>query len=309
MMSANQNPLSANQLNPKNMPGFPSLCRTFRHLEWWAWNKIDSANKCGVSFGEETITESLLLKLAEWHPNQLSIRAYTKIEEGVGTAATGGLATGADWSFWVVDQQGKGIELRIQAKRQFISGRYQNLEGFGQQIVDLWNNCNGAIPLFVFYNGPFNTNSAGNIWSNFSCGSKCAPGFQGQDCWGCSFAGVFDIPPKSKPYPIEISNMRPWHCLVCECQCSQGGFISLPQKLCSIANSIYGAGVPRLDSSFRAVNEVFEPHNSAPEWASWLDRDESKEQAVDSPWSRFWNETDLKGVAVIKQLPIESPNS
>lgn len=283
---------------PSKLPNFPALCQTFRDLESWTWRRIDSANRCGVCFGEETITESLLLGLAENHKTQLKIKAYTKLEEGKGTKATGNMPTGADWSFWIVDSNGQGVELRIQAKRQFSSGKYENLDGSGKQIADLWSNKGIAIPLYVLYNGPFVINSSGGKWSNFKCKASCEKKFRGQSCWGCSFVSLNEIPPKSAPYPTEIGNMHPWHCLVCKCGHSNDGNHSLAKKICSAANSAYKSGRSPRRAEFSGPDVFFEPHRTPPNWVSFL----TDEGVGNERLNEFWMQIDLKGVAIIEEL-------
>jgi hypothetical protein len=273
-----------------------SICTSFRDLAAWTWRKIQAASELGVAFGEETITESLLLKLAERHAGRgFRIRAYTKPEEGRGTAATGGLPTGADWAFWFASPSGKGIELRIQAKRQFPSGQYKSLDGNGQQIRDLAANCGRAIPMYVLYNGPSNFDARGAQWSRLACSSGCSPRFRGQSTWGCAVAPVSAIPAKSGPFPSELKPLRPWHCLVCECSGSQPGAGSLPDKVARLANGLYR--YPSVSNGGSDDNTTFEPHDEVPEWVGWLKRSENAEPN----WADFWERTGLAGVALIQE--------
>lgn len=278
---------------------YPTLCQTFRNLAYWTWRKLESANRSNVSFGEETITESLLLKLSEWNPRKhIRIRAYTKAEEGTGTKATGGLPTGADWSFWIANQNGTGIELRIQAKRQFESGKYQSLDGAGQQLRDLWNNKGAAIPLYVFYNGPFQINFGGSPWTNFQCQKTCSPSFRGESAWGCSFAPVSGVFGKTSPYPSQISGIQPWHCLVCECPITGPTNASLPHAVAAAFQAAYRKVGDEKATPGQIDVPIFKPHDRPPEWVSLMTENFQDSTA----WREFWQRTDLKGVALIQQI-------
>lgn len=132
---------------------YSQLCHSLREQAAWVANELSEVYRLRMPLSEETITESILLALAKRHVgNGLTIRAYTKPEEGTGTLATNNLPTGADWSFWFADGRNHGIELRIQAKRLFPSGKYESLDGTGTQIQNLYKNQGSAIPLYVFYN-------------------------------------------------------------------------------------------------------------------------------------------------------------
>lgn len=280
-------------------PRHSTLCQTFRNLAYWTWRKLWSANRSNVSFGEEKITESLLLKLSEWSPGKhIRIRAYTKAEEGTGTKATGGLPTGADWSFWIANKNGTGIELRIQAKRQFGSGMYESLDGAGQQLQDLWNNRGSAIPLYVFYNGPFPFRPSGSPWANFQCQKTCSPSFRGESAWGCSFAPVSGVLGKTSPYPSQISGMQAWHCLVCKCSIAGPANASLPHAVAAAFQAAYSKVGNESVNLGPNDGPIFEPHDRPPEWVSLMN-----EELLDSTaWREFWQQTDLKGVALIQQI-------
>lgn len=277
-----------------------TISQRFRNLAYWTWRKLESANRSVVSFGEETITESLLLKLSEWStPKNIRIKAYTKAEEGTGTKATGGLPTGADWSFWIANKtSGTGIELRIQAKRQFGSGMYQSLDGAGPQLKDLWNNKGSAIPLYVFYNGPFQFSPRGSRWASFKCPNTCSPSFKGQSAWGCSFAPVSGVRGKNKPYPSQILGIRPWHCLVCNCPLTGPACASLPDTVAAALRVAYLRARDGSDNFEGNDLPNFEPHDSPPEWVSLMNDDSPESPA----WREFWQKTDLKGVALIQQI-------
>ena len=292
-------------------PIYPNLCQTFKELAAWTWNKLDKANHLGMAFNEETVTESLLLKLAERHAGRdLSIRAYTKPEEGTGTKATGGKPTGADWSFWFSDQNGKGIEVRVQAKRLFKSGAYDSLDGTGQQIKDLYTNRGKAIPLYVFYNLPLGDNKH---WSRHieRCCKRCDccwPWFFNISDWGCTYAAVTAIPAKNKPRPEQITPMKPWHCLVCGCPCAGSTLVgSLPERVVQSLKAVYDQIKPgSTDARFKDLGEIsWELTNKAPEWVGLLNEhrqvDDGDSSDSRSKLDEYLDEHGLKGVAFIQE--------
>lgn len=269
------------------------LCWSFRELAQWTMDKIDRSLRYGVSFNEETITESLLLKLAERHFHQgLLIRAWSKPEEGTGTKATYGLPTGADWDLWIRDWTGAGIHLRVQAKKQFKSGRYESLDGTGQQIKDLRNNCGAAVPIYILYNG------RKFIPLTSPCSANCSPQFRAQTVWGCTVAPVTSVPAINQPDPSQLGPVHPWHCLVCPCQASAGG-VSLPGRIASVLRSFYMvAGDAGDDERFRGASALsFELSHNAPPWVAMLEKLPEAEDQLKS----YLADSKLLGVALIAQ--------
>lgn len=284
-----------------------SLCHSFRRLSTWTAGKLRDAARLGVAFSEETITESLLLKLAQRHPPpHFKITSWSKADEGTGTAATGGRPTGADWDFCFADWTGSNVTVRVQAKRQYPSGKYEGLDGTGKQIKDLRANCGSALPVFVFYNNP---------WLNWPfpawyCPGTCDPRFRGDTAWGCSFAPVPAIPPKKMPDPSDIPAMRPWHCLVCACGGAGG---SLPQRVLGSLRAAYGSLGAKVDDRFAAAPElVFELETALPSWARLLVEErgapdgEDGRDSIGDALDSYLSETGLRGVAFIQQLTPEA---
>jgi hypothetical protein len=259
--------------------------------------KIDHSWNYGISFNEETITESLLLKLAERHFHDgLLIRAWTKPEEGTGTKATFGLPTGADWDFWIEDWTGAGLHLRIQAKRQFRQGNYRNLDGTGQQIKDLRANCGAAIPVYLLYNGPK------FLPPTSPCSSNCSPLFWSPTVWGCAVAPVTAIPAINQPYPSDIGTMYPWHCLVCPCQFGARS-PSLPARIASVLQSLHAGASRADDERFQGAPELsFHLLSNPPPWVEML----KKLPEADDQIELYLKEHNLSGVAFIAQTSPET---
>lgn len=284
----------------------PSLSGSFRHLAGWTAARLGASTRLGVSFNEETITESLLLKLAEQHrPPHFLIKAFSKIEEGTGTQKTGGMPTGADWDFFFADWTGAGVAVRVQAKRLFPSGKYESLDGSDKQLQDLRRNCGTALPIYVFYNDT----SRNWPWSSWLGDPSCAPRFRGASVWGCSFAPVTGIPKVKQPKPVQIAALQPWHCLVCPWSSRGATSASLPRRVVSAIRSAYNSVPVTDDDRFSAASGLlFETTTTWPAWARAL----KGERAVPGRMSfsigsgytpdQYLSKTGLKGVALIEQL-------
>ena len=287
-------------------PATPTLRQSFRDLARWTSGKIQSSSKHRLAFNEETITESLLLNLAERHRSKnFKIRSWSKGDEGYGTKKTGGKPTGADWDFYFADTTGAGVTLRVQAKRQYRSGRYEGLDGTGQQIKDLVNNCGTALPIYVFYN-----DTARNWpFQAWHCDPISNPRFRGLSAWGCSFAPASSIPAKNKPKPIEIVGMQPWHCLVCPGPSIGPPSATLPHRVVSAIRAAYRLEDDASDDRFRgAPAPRFEVTAEVPRWAQLLMFDEARPENPDVPdriaaeLNSYLAELGLNGVALIQQL-------
>ena len=282
------------------------LCLSFKELASWTWHKLAKADRLNMAFNEETITESLLLKLAERHSGRgLTIRSYTKNEEGTGTAATGGNPTGADWSFWFGDSSGKGIEVRIQAKRLFVkSGKYESLDGSGVQRKKLSSNCKGAIPLYVFYNGPCKDLSGFPIYFGSLCKYCELDGFWPFNIFvmGCSFSHVNAIPSIDKPRPADITWMMPWHCLVCKCFNSTNNLGSLASRVAGVLKQSYGRTVSESKTIPETDVQISFELRERPSWVGLLEKYSKEENQSSAALHDYLIDSELSGVVSILEL-------
>lgn len=262
----------------------------------WVMDRLDHSTSRNLAFSEETITESLLLKLdTQLSDAGLRVKSWTKKEEGVGTRTTGGRPTGADYDIWFRDTRGLGIGVRIQAKRMFPSGLYNSLDGNGQQIKDLRNNCGTMIPLYIFYN-----RRNGRFVRMGTCSFN-----QEFRVWGCTFAPVEGIPAIAHPSPIHIQGMRPWHELVSDCHLSSTSNIphigDRPYSLTKcVSSSLIAAyeSIERIHSRFSDAPAInFEPSREEPEWVRALELSRDRSSEI----NEYLAGTDLKGVALIEQ--------
>lgn len=84
-----------------------SLCDAFTKASLDTWYRIQEGRALRYPLGEETLTDLLLRDLLRLHLPDITIRAYTKDEEG---------RNGADWEWWFQGSTGYWIGLRVQAK-------------------------------------------------------------------------------------------------------------------------------------------------------------------------------------------------
>ena len=316
----------------------PKYTQPLKEIAQWVWGKIESASNHGVSFNEETITESILLKLAEkLNGESLLIRSYTKIEEGKGTPKTGNTPTGADWSFWFEGNDGRGKELRIQAKRLFDSGIYESMhtktgrnKKSKSQIDKLIESSRdvGAIPLYVFYNGPINGEKPKfNLPFCYKNSQiiKCLPkiitealadkiteklkpiadstqthqiniydeaGHESSH-WGCTFAMANSIRQNSKSTPIPANiTMWPWHCMVCMHQ-QRDSKKSLPEIIVQSIKSFCDSSADVDNTALWMIRET------PPKWVRSLKETEgNNKEKLDN----YLQESGLRGVALFQEI-------
>lgn len=93
-------------------------------LSRMVWAKRDAAKSSGLSFNEETITETILLDLKTTYPGHVQIVAFNKAQEAT---------TGADWLWSFVSADGRqSLTMLVQAKR--LEDAEQLYRGIGRQI-------------------------------------------------------------------------------------------------------------------------------------------------------------------------------
>lgn len=125
----------------------------FEELSKRIWSDIQLANKFGINYGEETITDSILLDLAqENYPNIKVIQTQKPVEALQGT----------DWEWYVGSNKSGWVRFAIQAKKINLKKHsYNSLNhkvGLApkqkNQIDILYEFAynNGAVPLYCFYN-------------------------------------------------------------------------------------------------------------------------------------------------------------
>ncbi|NSX53275.1 hypothetical protein [Parasulfitobacter algicola] len=183
----------------------------------WVWSRQEAAFHKGLKLQEETITEMLLLRIAE-HTEGLGVhvKMFNKYEEGGRAAKKGKPAVqgnGADWE-WFVETPECMVGFRVQAKVLFhkqdkrggyVLGRYDGLKVGSLQSTDLISMAGDANPIYLFYNH-------GLVKDVHLFNNSGPPDHFGQTCWGCSVATAdFVAAKKSNKLSALIGGMVPWH--------------------------------------------------------------------------------------------------
>lgn len=193
------------------------LCSEFQRLAEWTMRRINEADNYGLYFNEETITDSILLKLRKRAPHNLLIKAYTKYEEGKGPHKTG-----ADWEFRFSSnvKKSKDIILRVQAKKMKKTERRRepryHIDTKQLAAFEIDAARHGAEPVYVFYNW-LPLSSSNTIQSGCKTFPSCIEG-----CTYLTADKVVKLPKANNKSqmtvdPSDFGALNPWHILVCPC--------------------------------------------------------------------------------------------
>ncbi|EJE4164403.1 hypothetical protein M3916_004616 [Vibrio parahaemolyticus] len=117
------------------------------------WNRLDSSKKFGITQGEETLTDNILLYLASQNLSDIKIIQTPKYKEAV---------MGTDWEWWIGNAQDGYLRYAVQAKKLDLkTGRYSSLNhkigsgstaSYQHDVLEAYAKANKAIPLYAFYN-------------------------------------------------------------------------------------------------------------------------------------------------------------
>lgn len=289
------------------MKSRPNFCRSFQEEASRVWSDMSDAAQFGISRGEETTTEHLLLRLARKHSGRgLTIKTFTKDLER---------DNGADWGFWFGNGRKLGLPVRIQAKRLYRkSGRYDQLhhpyKGPSKSGQTWANQCeamlgwrDGAVPLYVFYNDDsLGSNLFWSAHKRILWRRWCGFPFSSPD-WGISAASAIAI--KTANWGIDNRPgdfpMSPWHCLVCPCCWDDHSTDpSLPSLIGHGLKQLYSysmGGSEKDLAEFADLGFSFEPTDHVPEWVGFLREGRETEEALNEVMGRL----NLKGVAIIEE--------
>lgn len=253
-------------------PRANSIRPYLRRLAGWTWNRQNDAKAHGLSLQEETLTEILLLQIAnDWAGQGVRAKLFTRAQEAV---------NGADWE-WFFQGRDCAIGYRVQAKRLYASGRYQGEYGghdpAGSQSSKLIGQAasRGMYPIYIFYNH-----------SSSSAFTQTHPGnFRKPSYWGCSFASAQSVKKANSRSPkVLIKHMRPWHELFDNCL--------MPSAATLPTGSQSSQKQPTTGSRLEGIGDGFQPQR--PDWVEFLNGvSEGETDALE----QLMDESDLGGIA------------
>ncbi|WP_370464623.1 DUF6615 family protein [Microbulbifer sp. YPW1] len=162
-----------------------------------------------IRFGEETITDLVLLELKRLSPQNVLILQTSKAAEA---------STGTDWEWWIGSDRVGWTRYAVQAKKMnWDTERYNSITqrtGSKLQIdvLDAFAASNGAIPLYCFYNSA--TSTAKSAWN-------CCKAFDAPQL-ACTVTPSAIVRPcistrGTKNFSWMHSHIEtvPWRCLTC----------------------------------------------------------------------------------------------
>ena len=127
------------------------------------WERLRDSRSLDIRFGEETITDLLLLEMKRKnHPRTYIVQTPLIEEKNKGT----------DWEWWIGSPRTGWLRYAVQAKRcDKHTGRYASIThkvaGTPQhQLLKTYAARNEAIPIYCFYNYPMKTMT----WRTWQCG-------------------------------------------------------------------------------------------------------------------------------------------
>jgi hypothetical protein len=279
----------------------PNYCDLFRKEASKVWTDMSDTRKLRIPRNETTTTEELLLRFAR---NQHRTGLYVE-------ADTNERNTGGDWLFWFGKKGKGGLPVRVQAKRIYPSGRYEQLfhpySGPSKQGYTWQNQCeallgfhkiDGAIPLYVFYNS--DRLFAGiSAHQHLTWRKKFSLPLQ---FWGISMTSPLAV--KNANWGVNNSPgdfpMVPWHCLVCSsCWTSRPSDFSLPTRIGHYLRQLYlySGGKEGELADLSRLGISFDPTYVTPRWVGLLrENGDARGLLLDE-----MDALNLQGVAIIEE--------
>jgi len=184
----------------------------FQSLAEIIWDSTRDAKSASLQWGEETITELLLLELFRKLPHQVKSRPFNKREEA---------KTGADW-LWVLTNpdMSRSVSFLVQAKVlekteiKYASlyketGKHPNKRLQLDVLIDCGQKI-GAHPIYAFYNHVSLESRIPRICHTYS---KREP----VESWGISISNAHSVDQQKVDNKFDTHVVRsiPFHCLLC----------------------------------------------------------------------------------------------
>lgn len=201
------------------------------------WNRLHDASDLSIRFGEETITDLLLLDLRRRKPLLAEIVQTSKSKESI---------SGTDFEWWLGSDRIGWIRFAVQAKKlDFKSMRYvftHKVNGILQiDLLERYAKANGATPIYCLYNRPTDLDEA----KHWHC---CQTPFE-RDQMGCTITPSSVVRKTlsirgSKNFDYIHKNRRsvPWRCLALCPKVRQGlttPTVGLPPSIITDAESLF----------------------------------------------------------------------
>lgn len=209
-------------------PNQTDLFTTFWNLAHLTWHRRATAKNAGMTFSEETISETLLLELATRNSSDITVVPFNKWQEG---------QNGADWEWCFHDPATRTFQrMIVQAKLLDDQEKgYSHIDRFigstGVRQIDrlLTTSTELGIPaLYVFYN---------HLSDETRLPPTQHPCMACNHCWGCSAAPAPAVSlklqaensvAKAKSFDEIKLLSRPWLCLLCDCKSPS---VPLPKRV------------------------------------------------------------------------------
>lgn len=129
------------------------LCHTLESIARHTWETLQDSTKYGISQGEETITDNLLLYLLRQNLPSIHVIKTPKDKEP---------RMGTDWEWWIGSRSKGFLRYAIQAKKldyathRFLKLKHEVRTQFGKEdqekVLKRYAATNSAIPLYALYN-------------------------------------------------------------------------------------------------------------------------------------------------------------
>lgn len=156
----------------------------FEIISGYVWKTLAFSKKFNISQGEETISDSILLKLAIEGNTSLSIIKTPKDVEKI---------KGTDWEWWIGCRATGWVRIAAQAKKIDKDGRYYSAlkhkigktEIYQHQVLEAYSFRKKAYPIYIFYNYTKRVNSE----KHWHCNKE---GFR-DDLLGITFTNYYNI--------------------------------------------------------------------------------------------------------------------
>ena len=180
----------------------------FESLAARTWMRLQLAEALRTSYGEETITDNIILDLLVAAPADVRVRPVPKPEEAL---------HGADWEWWLGNDSDGWWPFAVQAKklsknRVYLGLRYTVKGVLQADLLERYARRRNAIPLYCFYNYDDGL-TPGDCWN-----CPLPPDLSQLGCTVTALDVVKRVIPKRRPKTMRALHADrrsiPWRCLL-----------------------------------------------------------------------------------------------